>query len=44
MAEDGDLNGTAGVDIWRLEDGMIVEHWDVVQPVPDPGEIPNGMF
>ncbi|GAA2813720.1 nuclear transport factor 2 family protein [Kribbella solani] len=44
MAEDGDLNGTAVVDIWRLEDGMIVEHWDVVQPVPDPVEVPNGMF
>jgi predicted SnoaL-like aldol condensation-catalyzing enzyme len=20
------------VDIWRLEDGLIVEHWDVMQP------------
>ncbi|MEU4842086.1 hypothetical protein [Nocardia testacea] len=24
--------------------GKIVEHWDVVQPVPDPTAIPHGMF
>lgn len=36
--------GLAVVDIWRLEDGLVVEHWDVVQPVPDPREVPNGMF
>ncbi|MEV4578138.1 nuclear transport factor 2 family protein [Nonomuraea jabiensis] len=40
----GDERGIAVVDIWRMADGQIVEHWDVVQPVPDPGEIPNGMF
>ncbi|MBB5774254.1 nuclear transport factor 2 family protein [Nonomuraea jabiensis] len=40
----GDERGIAVVDIWRMVDGQIVEHWDVVQPVPDPGEIPNGMF
>jgi predicted SnoaL-like aldol condensation-catalyzing enzyme len=34
----------AVVDLWRIEDGLIVEHWDVVQPVPDPEKIPNGMF
>lgn len=26
--------GIAAVDIYRVEDGMIVEHWDVVQQVP----------
>ena len=27
--------GAAVVDIYRVEDGLIVEHWDVVQPVPE---------
>jgi predicted SnoaL-like aldol condensation-catalyzing enzyme len=35
--------GEAVVDIWRFEDGQIVEHWDVVQPVPGQPEIPHGM-
>lgn len=26
--------GTAVVDIYRLEDGKLVEHWDVVQELP----------
>jgi predicted SnoaL-like aldol condensation-catalyzing enzyme len=34
----------AVVDIWRMVDGQIVEHWDVVQAVPDTEEVPNGMF
>ena len=40
----GSEGGVAVVDIWRFEDGMIVEHWDVVQPVPDESDTPNGMF
>ncbi|MET7333922.1 nuclear transport factor 2 family protein [Nonomuraea sp. NPDC005650] len=44
MVPQGEGHGIAVVDIWRMVDGQIAEHWDVVQPVPDPGEIPNGMF
>ena len=35
----------AGVDIFRLdEQGKILEHWDVLQIVPDEGKNMNGMF
>jgi predicted SnoaL-like aldol condensation-catalyzing enzyme len=37
-------HGVAVVDIWRLEDRLIVEHWDVLQPVPAASENGNGMF
>jgi predicted SnoaL-like aldol condensation-catalyzing enzyme len=38
--------GYAAVDILRVENGWIVEHWDVLQEVPDPATSrnPNGMF
>ncbi|MFJ1459035.1 nuclear transport factor 2 family protein [Nocardia sp. N2S4-5] len=34
----------AVVDLLRLRDGVIVEHWDVVQPVPDRLPHPHGML
>ena len=36
--------GQAVVDIFRVEDGRIVEHWDVIQPVPAEANNNNGMF
>ena len=38
--------GLAVVDLFRIEDGYLVEHWDIIQPIPDPATAknPNGMF
>ena len=36
--------GRAVVDIFRVTDGKITEHWDVIQPVPEKSANTNTMF
>lgn len=42
----GGLNphGEAVVDIFRVENGKVVEHWDLIQAIPEKSDNPNGMF
>ena len=39
----GDL-GWAVIDIFRVENGLIAEHWDVMQDVTEGGPNPNSPF
>ncbi len=43
IREEGDP-GMAVVDIFRVEGGLIVEHWDVLQDVPETPVNPLPMF
>jgi predicted SnoaL-like aldol condensation-catalyzing enzyme len=36
--------GSAVIDIYRMEDGKIVEHWDAMQEVPETSANDNTMF
>ena len=36
--------GSAHIDIFRLERGKVVEHWDVDQPIPEQSAHSNGVF
>jgi len=37
-------NGSAVVDIFRIKDGKVDEHWDVKQEIPGQMAHNNGMF
>jgi predicted SnoaL-like aldol condensation-catalyzing enzyme len=39
----GDI-GVAGIDIFRVKDGKITEHWDVNQKIPEKSKNSNTMF
>lgn len=39
-----DDRGTAIIDIFRVQNGKIVEHWDVMQAVPEKSANNNTMF
>ncbi len=43
-SHDPDDRGNAVVDIFRIEGGLVAEHWDVAQAVPEQPANANGVF
>ena len=39
-----DERGAAVVDLFRVKDCKVVEHWDVFQPIPETAANANTMF
>jgi predicted SnoaL-like aldol condensation-catalyzing enzyme len=39
-----DERGTVAADFFRVEDGKVVEHWDVLQPFPEESANEHPMF
>lgn len=39
-----EIPNMAGVEIYRLAEGKIIEHWNVLQPVPEQAANDNTMF
>lgn len=37
-------HGEQVVDFFRVKDGKVVEHWDVIQAIPEQSENKNGIF
>ncbi len=44
VTRDADDRGRAIVDMFRVKDGKLVEHWDVIQAVPETSANTNTMF